>query len=157
MEQAFNQALINSRVIHGAIKAAGIYHYRMDYQDFVQDGIINYANVYHKYAPQEEMTKINQLAFQKIKWQALDQLRKQMRQSVEVMTTDEQWELFQDNNSFDISEIINQLSFSTQDKKRLIAIFDSGYTMVDLAKKENISTKHLQRLKQELRRQLTNN
>ncbi|WP_062325599.1 hypothetical protein [Holzapfeliella floricola] len=65
MEQAFNQALINSRVIHGAIKAAGIYHYRMDYQDFVQDGIINYANVYHKYAPQEEMTKINQLAFQK--------------------------------------------------------------------------------------------
>ncbi|WP_062325597.1 hypothetical protein [Holzapfeliella floricola] len=80
-----------------------------------------------------------------------------MRQSVEVITTDEQWELFQDNNSFDISEIINQLSFSIQDKKRLIAIFDSGYTMVDLAKKENISTKHLQRLKQELRRQLTNN
>ncbi|MGX4763877.1 sigma-70 RNA polymerase sigma factor region 4 domain-containing protein [Holzapfeliella sp. JNUCC 72] len=157
MEQAFNQALSNSRVIHGAIKAAGIYHYRMDYQDFVQEGIINYAKVYKKYHPQEELTKINQLAFQKIKWQAIDQLRKQMRQSVEVTTTEEQWGLFEENSQLEIADVINQLSFKIQDKKRLIAIFDSGYSMCYLAQKENISTKYLQRLKQELKRQMTNN
>ncbi|MGX4644621.1 hypothetical protein [Holzapfeliella sp. JNUCC 80] len=156
MEQAFNQALSNSRVIHGAIKAAGIYHYRMDYQDFVQDGIINYAKVYKKYHSQEELTKINQLAFQKIKWQAIDQLRKQMRQSVEVTTTEEQWGLFEESSQLEIADVINQLSFKIQDKKRLIAIFDSGYSMCYLAQKEKISTKYLQRLKQELRRQLTN-
>lgn len=157
MEQAFNQALLNSQVIHGAIKAAGIYHYRIDYQDFVQEGMINYAKVYKKYHTQEELTKINQLAFQKIKWQAIDQLRKQMRQSVEVMTTEEQWGLFEENSQFEIADVINQLSFKSQDKQRLIAIFDSGYSMRDLAKQEAVSTKYLQRLKQELRRQLTNN
>lgn len=74
-EESFIKAWENRRLVCGAIKAAGV---RKDYQEYanlVQDGVLIYAGMLEKSQGQD----IDRLAFKKIIWHTLDELRKVQR------------------------------------------------------------------------------
>lgn len=63
IEVGFNLAVKNEQVIHGALKRAGIYVTRFDYEDYVQEGFITYAKCFEKYPHEFVLEKFNVYAF----------------------------------------------------------------------------------------------
>ncbi|PAB52200.1 RNA polymerase subunit sigma [Lactobacillus johnsonii] len=74
-EENFSKAWENRRLIYGAIKAAGVRKDYQEYADLVQDGVLIYAGILEKSPDQD----IDRLAFKKIIWHTLDELRKVQR------------------------------------------------------------------------------
>ena len=74
-EENFSKAWENRRLIYGAIKAAGVRKDYQEYADLVQDGVLIYAGMLEKSPDQD----IDRLAFKKILWHTLDELRKVQR------------------------------------------------------------------------------
>lgn len=71
-EESFIKAWENRRLIYGAIKAAGVRKDYQEYADLIQDGVLIYAGMLEKSQGQD----IDRLAFKKILWHTLDELRK---------------------------------------------------------------------------------
>lgn len=74
-EENFIKAWENRRLVCGAIKAAGVRKDYQEYADLVQDGVLIYAGMLEKRQDQD----IDRLAFKKILWHTLDELRKIQR------------------------------------------------------------------------------
>ena len=74
-EENFIKAWENRRLVCGAIKAAGVRKDYQEYADLVQDGVLIYARMLEKSQGQD----IDRLAFKKILWHTLDELRKVQR------------------------------------------------------------------------------
>lgn len=74
-EENFIKAWENRRLVCGAIKAAGLRKDYQEYADLVQDGVLIYAGMLEKSQGQD----IDRLAFKKILWHTLDELRKVQR------------------------------------------------------------------------------
>lgn len=74
-EESFIKAWENKRLVCGAIKAAGVRKDYQEYADLVQDGVLIYAGMLEKSPDQD----IDRLAFKKILWHTLDELRKVQR------------------------------------------------------------------------------
>ena len=74
-EENFIKAWENRRLVCGAIKAAGVRKDYQEYADLVQDGVLIYAGMLEKSPDQD----IDRLAFKKILWHTLDELRKVQR------------------------------------------------------------------------------
>ena len=74
-EENFIKAWENRRLVCGAIKAAGVRKDYQEYADLVQDGVLIYAGMLEKSQGQN----IDRLAFKKILWHTLDELRKIQR------------------------------------------------------------------------------
>ena len=73
--ESFIKAWENRRLIYGAIKAAGVRKDYQEYADLIQDGVLIYAGILEKSPDQD----IERLAFKKIIWHTLDELRKVQR------------------------------------------------------------------------------
>ena len=74
-EENFSKAWENRRLVCGAIKAAGVRKDYQEYADLIQDGALIYAGMLEKSQGQD----IDRLAFKKILWHTLDELRKVQR------------------------------------------------------------------------------
>ena len=74
-EESFIKAWENRRLVGGAIKAAGVRPDYQDYADLFQDGVLIYAGMLEESQGQD----IDKLAFKKILWHTLDELRKIQR------------------------------------------------------------------------------
>lgn len=74
-EESFIKAWENRRLVCGAIKAAGVRKDYQEYADLVQDGVLIYAGMLEKSQGQN----IDRLAFKRILWHTLDELRKVQR------------------------------------------------------------------------------
>lgn len=74
-EESFIKAWENRRLVCGAIKAAGVRKDYQEYADLVQDGGLIYAGMLEKSQDHD----IDRLAFKKILWHTLDELRKVQR------------------------------------------------------------------------------
>ena len=74
-EESFIKAWENRRLVCGAIKAAGVRKDYQEYADLIQDGVLIYAGILEKSPDQD----IDRLAFKKILWHTLDELRKVQR------------------------------------------------------------------------------
>lgn len=74
-EESFIKAWENRRLVGGAIKAAGVRRDYQDYADLFQDGVLIYAGMIEESPGQN----IDKLAFKKILWYTLDELRKIQR------------------------------------------------------------------------------
>ena len=74
-EESFIKAWENRRLVCGAIKAAGVRKDYPEYADLVQDGVLIYAGMLEKSQDHD----IDRLAFKKILWHTLDELRKVQR------------------------------------------------------------------------------
>ncbi len=74
-EESFIKAWENRRLVCRAIKAAGVRKDYQEYADLVQDGVLIYAGMLEKSQDHD----IDRLAFKKILWHTLDELRKVQR------------------------------------------------------------------------------
>ena len=74
-EESFIKALENRRLVCGAIKDTGVRKDYQEYADLIQDGVLIYAGMLEKSQGQD----IDRLAFKKILWHTLDELRKVQR------------------------------------------------------------------------------
>ena len=74
-EENFIKAWENRRLVCGAIKAAGVRKDYQEYADLVQDGVLIYAGMLENSQDHD----IDRLAFKKILWHTLDELRKIQR------------------------------------------------------------------------------
>ena len=74
-EESFIKAWENRRLVCGAIKAAGVRKDYQEYADLVQNGVLIYAGILEKSPDQD----IDRLAFKKILWHTLDELRRVQR------------------------------------------------------------------------------
>lgn len=74
-EESFIKAWENRRLVCGAVKAAGVRKDYQEYADLVQDGVLIYAGMLEK----SQDYDIDRLAFKKILWHTLDELRKIQR------------------------------------------------------------------------------
>ena len=73
--ESFIKAWENRRLVCGAIKASGVRKDYQEYADLIQDGVLIYAGILEKSPDQD----IDRLAFKKIIWHTLDELRKVQR------------------------------------------------------------------------------
>ena len=149
-KKAFITAWQNQKLVRGALKSA---HVRMDYtnyEDFLQEGIIIYAEMLTRLANRAR-TEVDRLSFRKIIWHTLDLLRKQKRiteqeivfDSAEQVGLPDNW-----NNHLALEQELPQL---TQVERMLF--FDhllGGQTISALAQKTEINRVQLQRLKRDL-------
>lgn len=96
-EESFIKAWENRRLVGGAIKAAGVRANYQDYADLFQDGVLIYAGMIEESPSQN----IDKLAFKKIFWHTLDELRKNQRRSerneeinneIELKTAEVDWD-----------------------------------------------------------------
>ena len=96
-EESFIKAWENRRLVGGAIKAAGVRANYQDYADLFQDGVLIYAGMIVESPSQN----IDKLAFKKIFWHTLDELRKNQRRSerneeinneIELKTAEVDWD-----------------------------------------------------------------
>ena len=74
-EESFIKAWENRRLVCGAIKDTGVRKDYQEYADLIQDGVLIYAGILEKSPDQD----IDRLAFKKIIWHTLDELRKVQR------------------------------------------------------------------------------
>ena len=74
-EESFIKAWENRRLVCGAIKAAGVRKDYQEYADLVQDGVLIYAGMLENSQDHD----IDRLAFKKVLWHTLDELRKVQR------------------------------------------------------------------------------
>ena len=148
--KAFITAWHNQKLVRGALKSA---HVRMDYtnyEDFLQEGIIIYAEMLTRLAGRTR-TEVDRLSFRKIIWHTLDLLRKQKRiteQEIVFDSTEQVGLLDNWNNHLALEQELPQL---TQVERMLF--FDhllGGQTISALAEKTGINRVQLQRLKRDL-------
>ena len=148
--KAFITAWQNQKLVRGALKYA---HVRMDYtnyEDFLQEGIIIYAEMLTRLANRAR-TEVDRLSFRKIIWHTLDLLRKQKRiteQEIVFDSTEQVGLLDNWNNHLALEQELPQL---TQVERMLF--FDhllGGQTISALAQKTGINRVQLQRLKRDL-------
>lgn len=149
-KKAFITAWQNQKLVRGALKSA---HVRMDYtnyEDFLQEGIIIYAEMLTRLVNRAR-TEVDRLSFRKIIWHTLDLLRKQKRiteQEIVFDSTEQVGLLDNWNNHLALEQELPQL---TQVERMLF--FDhllGGQTISALAQKTGINRVQLQRLKRDL-------
>ena len=149
-KKAFITAWQNQKLVRGALKYA---HVRMDYtnyEDFLQEGIIIYAEMLTRLVNRAR-TEVDRLSFRKIIWHTLDLLRKQKRiteQEIVFDSTEQVGLLDNWNNHLALEQELPQL---TQVERMLF--FDhllGGQTISALAQKTGINRVQLQRLKRDL-------
>ena len=109
-EENFIKAWENRRLVCGAIKAAGVRKDYQEYADLVQDGVLIYAGMLEKSQDQD----IDRLAFKKILWHTLDELRKVQRREERSEEINNELELKKEKIEWDnliiLKDKVNQLN-----------------------------------------------
>ncbi|MCH4169789.1 MAG: sigma-70 family RNA polymerase sigma factor [Lactobacillus sp.] len=80
-QRAWELALANQAVIHGALKKANIWRSRPDYEDLAQEGQLVYVTCYHRFCQEHETFSeraFNCYAYQAIIWHLRNILRRDM-------------------------------------------------------------------------------
>lgn len=109
-EESFIKAWENRRLVCGAIKAAGVRKDYQEYADLVQDGVLIYAGMLEKNPDQD----IDRLAFKKILWHTLDELRKVQRREERSEEINNELELKKEKIEWDnliiLKDKVNELN-----------------------------------------------
>ena len=97
-------------MVCGAIKAAGVRKDYQEYADLVQDGVLIYAGMLEKSPGQD----IDRLAFKKILWHTLDELRKIQRREEKSEEINNELEFKKEKIEWDnliiLKDKVNQLN-----------------------------------------------
>ncbi|WP_125762856.1 sigma-70 RNA polymerase sigma factor region 4 domain-containing protein [Companilactobacillus hulinensis] len=89
LEEGFNKAIVNKRLIHGVLKRVNIYQTRFDYDDYFQEAVIIFAHSFVDFMNEyNDETGFDVHIYQKLKWRMTDLLRQDLRFS-EIHSFDE--------------------------------------------------------------------
>ncbi|AKP67239.1 sigma-70 family RNA polymerase sigma factor [Companilactobacillus ginsenosidimutans] len=80
LQEGFTKAIENDLLIHGVLKRLHIYQTNDNYQDYVQEARIIFAESFVEYSQTDtDLDKFNVYIFQKLIWRMTDLLRKEQR------------------------------------------------------------------------------
>ena len=91
-QENFIKAWENKRLVAGALKVASVRYDYVNYEDLMQDGVLLYAQLLEKW-PDKNREEVDKLAFRKIIWQTIDELRKIQRHEERNTTMEGEVEL----------------------------------------------------------------
>lgn len=149
-KEAFLRAWQNQKLVRGALKAA---HVRLDYtnyEDFLLEGVIVYAEMLTKLTGMKQM-EVDRLSFRKIIWHTIDLLRKD-KQVAELEVPAEISGQIEQLNNWDNQLILAQELTEMSQLERMLFFnhLIEGQTISALAQQTGISRVQLQRLKHNL-------
>lgn len=153
-QEAFLKAWKNKKLVAGALKAAHVYPSFSYYEDYLQEGIIVYAQMLEKHADRSQV-EIDKLSFRKIIWYVMDQLRKCQRDSEKCQKMDETMEIGE-NESIDVILFLQEVfpNCSEQEKILLKSHFLQGEKITKISERTGIARRTLQRKKKALKEKL---
>lgn len=155
LQLGFKKALEEEKLIHGALKRVHIYPICNNYQDYVQEAMIIFAQAYVDYVEQgQDLEKFNVYIFQKLTWRLTDLLRREERffnvHSLEVFdferVKEEVSELFLDD--LDLSRL-NEF-----EKQLFFDLFVDELPIKFLAKKYRCTTRNLRYHRDSIRKKM---
>ncbi len=153
-EESFIKAWENRRLVCGAIKAAGVRKDYQEYADLVQDGVLIYAGMLEK----SQDYDIDRLAFKKILWHTLDELRKVQRREERSEEINNELELKKEKIDWDNLIILKDKIKGLNGIEKLV-FFEHllGYQEItNLVEVAGCSRRTLQRVKKNLLVKLKN-
>ena len=141
-ERNFIKAWENRRLVAGAIKAAGVRADYQDYADLLQDGVLIYAGMLEESSGED----IDKLAFKKILWHTLDELRKTQRRSKRNEEINNETELGTAEVDWDNLVVLKDEVKKLKDIERLLGQRE----VTALVEQAGCSRRTLQRVKKDL-------
>ena len=153
-EESFIKAWENKRLVCGAIKAAGVRKDYQEYADLVQDGVLIYAGMLEESQGQN----IDRLAFKKILWHTLDELRKVQRREERSEEINNELELNKEKIEWDNLIILKDKVQELNGIEKLV-FFEhllAQKEITNLVEVEGCSRRTLQRVKKNLLVKLKN-
>ena len=153
-EENFIKAWENRRLVCGAIKAAGVRKDYQEYADLVQDGVLIYAGMLENSQDHD----IDRLAFKKILWHTLDELRKIQRREERSEEINNELELKKEKIEWDNLIILKDKVKELNGIKKLV-FFEhllAQKEITNLVEVAGCSRRTLQRVKKNLMVKLKN-
>lgn len=158
LTSGLQMALKHPRLISGAVKRAGIWRGSQDYDDFLQEAYLAFAQAYVNYAGDPNGDDgFKAYAFRHIVWRLIDLLRRNRYRQGDVLpdlnliggkATDEA--------ELDILLSLQQVAFSGNELDQLVIRdhFLKGYPLSVIAYQQQVTPRALRQHRAALRRQL---
>lgn len=150
-QESFIKAWNNKRLIAGALKTAGVRRDYVHYEDLMQDGVLVYAQLLDELVDKPE-EQVDKLAFRKIIWQTIDELRKIQKHEERTSDLEEAFNLYK--NDYDWQNLIilkQEVKKMTQEE--LLILFEHlicGKTITQIVKETKMPRIRLKRSKKML-------
>lgn len=150
-QENFIKAWENQRLVAGALKAASVRYDYVNYEDLFQEGILLYAKLLEQW-PEKSQSEIDKLAFRKIIWQTIDELRKVQRHEDHAATFDTEFELEDKGSDWDCYVVLKDeiKTLTVIELKILFEHLLGDKTITKLAQENCLSRVNLQRIKRKL-------
>ena len=150
-QENFMKAWENKRLVAGALKAASVRYDYVNYEDLLQEGILLYAQLLEKW-PDKSQAEVDKLAFRKIIWQTIDELRKAQHHDERNTAIEEDFELSDKRLDWDVLVVLKD-EIKKLSKIELAILFEhllANKTITKLAQESGLSRVNLQRIKRKL-------
>lgn len=150
-------ALRQQRLLHGAVKKAGIWRQNQDYDDFLQEAFLAFAQAYVNYPADPEVDEcFLGYAYQHIVWRLTDLLRKQRYRQAVPLSDWESWHHVSDDTEMELMITLQELAYDRNSIDQLIIRdhFIKGQSLTTIACKAQLSPRTLRKHRTKLREQL---
>ena len=151
-QESFIKAWENKKLVAGALKVSNVRRDYVYYEDIMQDGIMLYAELLDKYGKSKPAKEIDKLAFRKIIWKTIDELRKIKKHEERCSELDDAFNLYR--NGYDWQNLIilkQEIAKMTQEE--LLILFEhflAGKTITQIVAENNIPRIRIKRFKKKL-------
>lgn len=158
MKKGFDLALKNLSVIYGALRKSNVSVFRNDYNDFVQEAIMAYAQCYCDYNLDHfKLEKFNNYAYQRLRWTIIDKLRKENRyEKNHILDNFEDREVVS-LEKIDVLSLVEGIVLTDIEIIILIKHFIEEIPLKTLAEMTNFSQRYLRKVRKNLRNKLIGN
>ncbi|GKQ43295.1 hypothetical protein RD055328_12180 [Companilactobacillus sp. RD055328] len=137
------------------MKQLHIYFRNSNYDDYLQEGLITYAQCYENYSKEFEITSFNKYVYRKILWSVIDHLRKErVYHRFHKLDNFENLD-FPDKESLNVVELLRDVKFTKVEEIILLDHFINEISLKTLAQKLNVSTRYLRAVRQRLKKKCT--
>lgn len=158
LAKGLTMALQYPRLIHGAVKRAGIWRQSQDYDDFLQEAYLAFAQAYVNYPEDPEQDEgFKSYAFRHIVWRIVDLLRRNRYRQGEVLPDLGRW---QGTATYDaqveIMLALQDLATSDNLLDQLVIRdhFLKGYPLTVIAYQQQVTPRALRQHRAKLRAEL---
>lgn len=150
-KDAFSKAWSNKKLVAGALKAAHVYRSYDEYEDFLQDGVLIYAEMLGKYGDKDD-AEVDKLSFRKIVWHTLDELRKIQRTEEHNSDIELTFDLHTEEQDWDLQLTLQERMRGMNKMKQMIFVqhLMGQISLVELSARWGYPRRSLQRAKKEL-------
>lgn len=155
LSAGFEHAVENIQLIHGVMKRLHIFPTNDDYQDYIQEAIIIYAESFQEYVENNnDLDKFNVYIFQKLIWRMTDFLRLEQKysdaNSLEVFDFDR----VEQKNAVQFFEEVDLECLTEFEKQFFFDCFIQEIALTELTEKYHCGVRNLRYYRNSIREKL---